>query len=406
MSSFLDRLAQRLDAAPDEAERALEAFAEGLHKRVAQKKDVRLPGLGRFYRRDGALAFEPDEALALAANQRFAGLADLTVDVPRHATPPLETSPSKLAPGTAAPFSGDSGPTDALEPDVVDEETEKDDPEEAERNWEASGGAAHPLGTTSDPPIEDADYSLVDAGEAAPDVPSPTQPAPEPLPSQKSEAPSASQKSPSTDIGAKPSVRDPKPPKRSAARPSSDSDVRRWLPWAAAAAVIALLVLLGVLLLSGDRDASEATSPPIVQEDPLEDPAEDVTSESPSEQAQAPTEDPATQPAPSVPDEPEMPEPEEDPSPLYSSGTIDPEAGGYTLVIGSVPQLMQAEWLLSEYRDLGYRAGLLETERDGQVNYRVGVGQFSDRAEAEAVYNDLPSDLPETTWLLRIGSGI
>ena len=413
MSSFLDHLAERLGTAPDKAERALGQFAEHLHERVAQEKDVRIPGLGRFYRRDGALAFEPDEALALAANQRFAGLANLTVDVLQPAAPPTEKAPPQPAPSAAVPFSGDSGPADAPEPDLLDEQGEDEqanEPEETERHWEASDGAGHLLGATSEPLIEDADYSLVDAEGVTSDLQPLPQPAPEPSGAQESKAPKAAEpKSSSIKAGAKTSDRALEKPKRPLEKEKSapGADVRRWLPWAAAAAMIALLALLGVLLLSGDRDTPSDTPPLAAQENPSETASPAPASEEVLE------EDPPVQDTPATtPDEPEAlapepePEPEEDPFPLRSSGTIDPEAGGYTLVVGSVPQLVQAETLLNEYRDLGYRVGLLETERDGQVNYRVGVGQFFDRSEAEAVYNNLPSDLPEGAWLLRIGSGI
>ena len=413
MPSFLDHLAQRLNTAPDKAERALEQFAEHLHERVAQEKDVRLPGLGRFYRRDGALAFEPDEALALAANQRFAGLASVTVDVLQPTAAPPAEAPPKPEPSTAVPFSGDSGPADAPEPDVLDEpkdeDEQADEPEESERHWEASDGAGHPLGATSEPLIEDADYSLVDASEAATDVQPVSQPVPEPSATQESKTPKAAAPKPSaTSAGTQTSTRDPQKPRRPLEKSASGSDVRRWLPWAAAAAVIMLLALLGVLLLSGDRDTPGDTPPLVAQEDPPETASPEPAPDEALEEDAPIQNTPAT-----TPDESEVlapdpdPEPEEDPSPLRSSGTIDPEAGGYTLIVGSVPQLMQAETLLNEYRDLGYRVGLLETERDdGQVNYRVGVGQFFERSEAEAIYNNLPSDLPEGAWLLRIGSGI
>ncbi|MGI9175404.1 MAG: HU family DNA-binding protein, partial [Rhodothermales bacterium] len=289
MPSLIDHLAQRLGTAPDKAEQALKQFAEHLHERVAQEKDVRLPGLGRFYRRDGALAFEPDEALALAANQRFAGLASVTVDVLQPvAAPPEQASPTP-EPHTAAPLSGDSGPVHAPELDVLDQQSDEDgqanEPEETERHWEASDGAGHLLGATSEPLIEDADYSLVDASEGASDVQPPSQPAPEPSAAQESEAPKAAEPQPSsTTAGAKTSARDPKKPKRPLEKSASGSDVRRWLPWAAVAAVIALLALLGVLLLSGDRDTPGDTPPLVAQEDPSETtPPEPASDEAPEE---------------------------------------------------------------------------------------------------------------------------
>ena len=141
----------------------------------------------------------------------------------------------------------------------------------------------------------------------------------------------------------------------------------------------------------------EAQAPPAQADD------EAAPGEAASEDEAAP-EDQAV--APPVESEPEPLAPDEDPDPLRSSGGVRPEAGGFTLVVASVPQLERAEAEVERYRDLGYRAGIIETEADGGTSYRVGVGQFFDRGEATAAWSDLPNDLPEGTWLLHIGSGI
>ena len=380
MSSLLHRLASHLDAGPDEAGHALEAFGERIGQRVAQDGETRVPGLGRFYQHRGHLAFEPDETFALAANRRFAGLESTTVAAPQQAAP--EAAPEDAYAG--AGFSNDGGTSEGEpEPDVPDERL----PEE-ERLWEETGLGIHPLGEASEPPFEDADYSVMDGGATAATTASAAPADPEP--------PKVADPERASPPALKP--RHSRTSKPSAAQLAS----RSRQPWIAAAAAILLLAIAGLLFLLPEGDDVASEDPLIVQtEPPQPQPTADSLGAAPGAAAAANTADAAT-PEPQTPVP--APEPEEDPSPLRSSGTIDTDAGGYTLVVISETQIERAVAARERYRELGYRAGIVEGEVEGRTYYRVGVGQFPDYDEAVEVLNNLPADLPEGAWLTRITS--
>lgn len=398
MSALLSRLAQHLDIAPDEAESALERFVERVEERLAQENEARVPGLGRFYRHEGSLAFEPSTSLALAANHRFAGLAAMTVDVPERPMPmPLPSEEHAPEPepetiGAGAALSGDGGPPRQAKLNASGEQEEPQH-EETERFWEGAGEGAHLLGTSSAPPMEDADYSVVEAGKMASDVRPPSEPVSE---ASHPESEPSSAKEPPTG-GTKPGRN--RPDVRSAKPSLAESPARSRLTWIAAAAVIVLLAIVALLLLPPSNPDSVNEQVLTQQEERPTPPAQADDEAAPDEPPPEGTDTPPAEPEPE-------PLPDEDPSPLRSSGSIQPDAGGFTLVVASVPQLERAEAEVERYRELGYRAGIIETAIDGNTSYRVGVGQFFDRSEAMAAWTNLPDDLPEGTWLLHIGSGI
>ncbi|MCS7081622.1 MAG: SPOR domain-containing protein [Bacteroidota bacterium] len=78
--AWIHRLADLLGASPEEARAWLQARIEGLQAELRRTGQAHWPGLGWFRRTsEGALLFEPDPDLAQAVNDKYAGLEPLLV---------------------------------------------------------------------------------------------------------------------------------------------------------------------------------------------------------------------------------------------------------------------------------------------------------------------------------------
>lgn len=78
-TSIAITIARHLGADPLETERVLDALVRDIRHDVARDGHAAVPGLGTFRFFDGTIVFEPDEALALAVNHKYAGLEPLLV---------------------------------------------------------------------------------------------------------------------------------------------------------------------------------------------------------------------------------------------------------------------------------------------------------------------------------------
>lgn len=89
-------------------------------------------------------------------------------------------------------------------------------------------------------------------------------------------------------------------------------------------------------------------------------------------------------------------------SALYGSEAIDPGASGWTIIIASEETEHEAEEAAEPYREAGYRVGIFPVQLEGEMRYRVGVGQFTTQEEAEAGRDMLDAMLPSDSWLLQM----
>ena len=88
---------------------------------------------------------------------------------------------------------------------------------------------------------------------------------------------------------------------------------------------------------------------------------------------------------------------------LCSNDRIFVERAGWTMVVDSPTERTRAEQIAARFRERGYRIGVLAIPLEGVVHYRVGVGQFSQRMQADAARDSLAGrGLPKDTWVTQI----
>ncbi len=88
---------------------------------------------------------------------------------------------------------------------------------------------------------------------------------------------------------------------------------------------------------------------------------------------------------------------------LCSNDRIYVERAGWTMVVDSPTERTQAERIAARFRERGYRIGVLATPLDGVVHYRVGVGQFTERTQADDARDRLAGhELPKDTWVAQV----
>ena len=77
-------------------------------------------------------------------------------------------------------------------------------------------------------------------------------------------------------------------------------------------------------------------------------------------------------------------------------------AGGWVINLITVTRTDHAARLLAKYRKKGVEAEQLEIKRDGKRLYRLRLGGFSTRAEAQGYADEVQSKLGlKETWITR-----
>ncbi len=92
--------------------------------------------------------------------------------------------------------------------------------------------------------------------------------------------------------------------------------------------------------------------------------------------------------------------------PSGASQGFDRSAGGFTIAVASRESESDARALVEQFRrnlsDTNLRIDVVVGESGGTTRYRVGVGQFSTRTEANNMRNDMQSRLPNGAWPVPI----
>ncbi len=70
---------------------------------------------------------------------------------------------------------------------------------------------------------------------------------------------------------------------------------------------------------------------------------------------------------------------------------LNPEIGGFTWKVASVPSSLAAISMLRNFSDGGFRAGASETQNNGRAVYSLLIGQFASEEDAEAARSLLPA---------------
>ncbi|MDX1531914.1 MAG: SPOR domain-containing protein [Rhodothermales bacterium] len=253
------------------------------------------------------------------------------------------------------------------EPDASGEPDALDEPHDEE-----PAAPAAPLEEPPEPvaePVEDATEESVDA-EPAPTAAATPDPLPAPTP-------------PPVTVTAK----QPPPP----APPPKE---RSRLPLALAAGAVLVVALIGIVWL---LNRGEVAPPDVAAIPPAPATADTAAADRPEPVAGAlpPAEsDTAATDVPAPPSEPA--------DPLRAAVAIAPADGGYTWVIASEASQAVAERRAEEFRARGFRTGVISAPLNGRTAHRVGIGQFETSDEALRYRDELPADVPEGTWLLRL----
>lgn len=80
-----------------------------------------------------------------------------------------------------------------------------------------------------------------------------------------------------------------------------------------------------------------------------------------------------------------------------------PAGEGYTVQVASCEDRDYARYLVSLYRGRGYEPFVTEYTLDGQLYYRVRVGNVATLAEARALKNELESKYSVPAWIDEYG---
>ena len=96
--------------------------------------------------------------------------------------------------------------------------------------------------------------------------------------------------------------------------------------------------------------------------------------------------------------------PEADREALVGTAPIVVGRGGFTWVVLSTREREPADRRAKLFREAGWRVRVLQTEALGDVVYRVALGQFDSREQADRLRPLLPSQVPADTWRLDLST--
>ena len=89
---------------------------------------------------------------------------------------------------------------------------------------------------------------------------------------------------------------------------------------------------------------------------------------------------------------------------LRGQDPVEAGSGGWTVVVGGMATEVEAETTARQFRLQGYRTAVLKgTTAQGAEIYRVGLGHFRTRADAQAALGRMRGNLfPADAWLLSL----
>lgn len=387
---LLERLSHRLEISSERAEDLLLRVLEERRDELETQGHVEFPGVGRFHRTDEGISFEPDDRLSELIDARHAGAEPIPLftseDLPGDedgGEPSEEPSEEPTNEPSEEEAAATGSAEDDREPEPGSHEDEVDD--SSEPVWETRED--HPLGDLPEESYQDTSYQVLDedqdedaAADGGRDV------SPEEVP-EKTAAEETAGRTPSPDSGATASAdEDDETPgrRRSGTRRASSSERRREDSRQTLAIVAGLLIVTGsALILYFLWSPGDGTGSSVAEEGSVIDTAQTAqTAPSDTTSASGPSDEVEILPLD---------------APLRSSGTVDPQRGGSTWVVGSFSDSSRAASVEQAYREDGYRTAILP----GGSGYRVAVGQFETEQAAEATRQELPSDVTDQAWTLE-----
>ncbi|HEY7318942.1 MAG TPA: SPOR domain-containing protein [Candidatus Binatia bacterium] len=95
--------------------------------------------------------------------------------------------------------------------------------------------------------------------------------------------------------------------------------------------------------------------------------------------------------APPVPPKADEKRPRQNSSPVQSSNTIEESGKAWYVQVNAFPDQESGKVSVDRLKNKGYNAHLMEARNNGKLWYRVRVGEFSSREEAEKIADILKS---------------
>ena len=100
------------------------------------------------------------------------------------------------------------------------------------------------------------------------------------------------------------------------------------------------------------------------------------------------------------------PEPQASPQPAPTRGAVsgvaaEPPGDGFAIQLAALGRREEAEGIVRRLTDKGYSAYLMAPQAGAPTVYRVRVGKFKDRREAEAVSMRLQKEEQFKPWIVR-----
>jgi hypothetical protein len=340
---LLEQLAVELGCSSDEAERMLHDLLADVKERTEAGEPVSLTGLGTFSLDEGTLHFDPAAALQEAVNYRNAHLEPLPVSAPS-----------------------------------TDDESLGD---------EASSAAVPPV---EEPP------SPAETTTPSAEEPAAPQAEEEAAPAEPDEVPALSEDwTDELDEDSAEPATEPSPPADAPEPESSDEPTTGQLVGLAASIVLLVGLIWFVLGTQGIIPGPGALFQGAPSPTP---PSTDTVATSPSSDTAAAAPETAPDTAAIEPD-----------TVAPTPPSIDRATGGWTIVVASRTRPGQAEAVLSTYRQRfqgeGLPVDILTGEANGQLRYRVAVGQYATQEAAQSALQQLQGRVPSDAWSLEIQPG-
>jgi hypothetical protein len=86
--------------------------------------------------------------------------------------------------------------------------------------------------------------------------------------------------------------------------------------------------------------------------------------------------------------------------------SIDPSAGGWSIIVASRADSDGAASLAQTYRerftDQDVPVDVIERTANNSTRYRVGIGQFNSQSDAQSFLQNHASELPDGAWTLSL----
>lgn len=409
---LIDLLALKTGLEREQIEKQLLQLIKRIQQAAEEGKDFEVEEFGTFRVIDDVLHFEPAEELGTEINHKYAGMKPIEL-IGSFKHPPEETEePNEEEKATPEPKEDESRESPE-EPEPESEETEKEDPwglnsleEELSRaRSQVYAGEEDDEKEEKGRDLDDEEESESEAEEKDPftfDETASDEPEPEP-PSKPAPEP-IFESEPETKSDPEIVFESDEPEEQKETEPSSS--VKTKDPIGKVLVVFACVAVLGVAAWSAYEfnlipALTGSENQQNVEEETQSTEQNDVESDNDEaeERIETVSED-------QVIDEDETEdsgESEEESSAYGLKGEVVPEGNdGYTLVLFSLRNEENAQRQEAVLKEEGFRTIVVEVDMDGEVYWRVSIGQFETIREAQRSAEELDEQYRNNHFIKRI----